>query len=126
MTEVARKSLLVEKFDRSAELSILLTDDEEIHELNFKYRGIDRPTDVLSFSQMEGEELIEEGDIVQLGDIVISVETAQRQADARGRSLADELELLTVHGVLHLLGYDDQNDEDAEIMEDHQTAILSR
>lgn len=124
MTEIARKSLLVEGFDKPSELSILLTDDEEMHQLNKEYRGIDRPTDVLSFSQMEGEEFVSEGDLIQLGDIVISVETAQRQADARGKSLEQELELLVAHGVLHLLGYDDQTDEDAQVMEDHQSAIL--
>ena len=126
MTEIARKSLRVEGFEKPAELSILLTDDEEIHELNRQYRGIDRPTDVLSFSQIEGEDFTSSDESVQLGDIVISVETAQRQADARGRLLSEELELLVAHGVLHLLGYDDQTDEDAEIMEDHQSAILSR
>jgi probable rRNA maturation factor len=126
LTEIARKSLRVEGFEKPAELSILLTDDEEIHELNRQYRGIDRPTDVLSFSQIEGEDFTSSDESVQLGDIVISVETAQRQADARGRLLSEELELLVAHGVLHLLGYDDQTDEDAEIMEDHQSAILSR
>lgn len=126
LMEAAKRSLRAEKFDKPAEISILLTDDEEIHTLNREYRGIDRPTDVLSFSQIEGEPVISEGDFVQLGDIAISVETARRQAEEKNRTLEDELELLVVHGVLHLLGYDDQTDEQAELMEERQAAILGR
>lgn len=86
-----------------SELSILLTDDEEIHRLNRTYRNRDRPTDVLSFSQREGEF---PGPAVVLGDVVISIETAKRQAQERGHSLEGEILELLAHGVLHLLGYD--------------------
>jgi len=86
-----------------AELSVLLVSDAVIHRLNRDWRGKDRPTDVLSFSQLEGEGAPPGG---LLGDVVISVDTARRQAGARGVSLASESERLLIHGLLHLLGYD--------------------
>lgn len=124
LTAAVRRTLQVEGFDRSAEVSIVLVDDEEMHELNKHYRGIDKPTDVLSFSQLEGE-TPEIADMpVVLGDIVISVDTAGKQAEQRGRALSDELDLLVVHGMLHLLGYDDQTDEGADEMREHEKRIL--
>lgn len=105
------------------ELSVLLTDDTLIHQLNRDYRGKDRPTDVLSFSQREGEDMPSPVDV--LGDVVISVETAGRQAAERGRTLDDEVRLLLVHGILHLLGYDHEEDEaEAEEMERETRALL--
>ena len=92
-----------------AEVSIVFTDDVSIHALNKKWRGKDKPTDVLSFSQMEGgpSGLISFGELNPLlGDVVISTDTAQRQANAAGCSLEEEVIRLLVHGVLHLLGYD--------------------
>lgn len=95
----------------SCELSVLVTDDAEIRSLNHHYRGQDRATDVLSFSQLEGEGPRE---VLQLlGDVVISWETAQRQAVEYGHTLEAEMERLLVHGVLHLLGYDHEHDEEA-------------
>lgn len=91
-----------------AELSLVFCDDPFIHALNRDYRGKDKPTDVLSFTQ-DAESGI-------LGDVVISVPTAQRQADAQGHPLAQEVEWLFLHGALHLLGYDDDTDEQAEEM----------
>ena len=92
-------------------MSILITDDGEIRSLNRGYRGHDRPTDVLSFSQLEGE-----GPMVQhmLGDVVISWETARRQALELDCSFEEEMKRLLVHGVLHLLGYDHERDEEAD------------
>ncbi|MDF1536403.1 MAG: rRNA maturation RNase YbeY [bacterium] len=91
--------------DRSdAELSILVTDDEEIRSLNRAYRGIDSPTDVLSFSQSEGEEI--PGGSGLLGDIVISLDSAVCQAVEIGHPVGEEMRRLLVHGVLHLIGYD--------------------
>ena len=87
----------------SSELSILLTGDDEIHHLNQTYRQRDRPTDVLSFSQREGEF---PGPEAILGDVVISIETADRQAAERGHSLRAEILELLAHGLLHLLGFD--------------------
>jgi len=95
-----------------AELSVALIGDSEMRKLNLDYRGVDRPTDVLSFSQTEGEF----GDIApdMLGDVVVSVDTALRQAKEAGHALEEELDLLIIHGVLHLLGYDHQKGADEE------------
>lgn len=108
---------------RDSELSVLLVDDKEIQGLNREYRGIDRPTDVLSFSMQEGESL--EFNSWLLGDIVVSLETASRQADEKGHSLEDEVLILMVHGILHLLGYrHEDSDEYARIMKDKEKQIL--
>ena len=106
-----------------AELSIVLCDDAFIHPLNRDYRGKDRPTDVLSFPQREGEE--SDPDDPVLGDIVLSVERAQAQADERGHSLETEIRILLVHGILHLLGYDHEEDGDAEEMEAEERRVLA-
>jgi len=124
LVEVVRKSLRVERFEKPAEISIVLTNDEDIQRLNREYRGVDSPTDVLAFSQLEGEPMRAEAGPVALGDVVISVETARRQAAERGHSTADELDLLAVHGVLHLLGYDDRTEAGAAEMRRHESAIL--
>jgi probable rRNA maturation factor len=87
-----------------AELTVSLVNDAEIHRLNRDYRGKDRPTDVLAFAMREGERVA--GDEAVLGDVVISLETASRQARRRGVSDAGEVRTLLIHGVLHLLGYD--------------------
>ena len=126
LIQVVRKSLQVEGYARSAEISIVLMDDEQIHELNRDYRGIDRPTDVLSFSQVEGMPVESFEERVSLGDVVISVETAARQAEARGGTLEDELDLLVAHGMLHLLGYDDETDDGAEEMRERERKILGK
>ena len=108
LTELA--SRILNDLDRSsAELSILVTDDDEIRSLNSAYRNMDKATDVLSFSQTEGEEM--PGDEDLLGDIVISVETAARQAMEFGHSVDEEMKRLLVHGVFHLLGYDHEKGE---------------
>jgi probable rRNA maturation factor len=86
------------------ELSVLLTDDKTIKELNKKYRDQDRTTDVLSFSQNEGEESILESRL--LGDVVISMSTAKKQAAQHDLLLEEEIVLLLIHGTLHLLGFD--------------------
>jgi len=96
------------------EVSVLLTDDRDIAELNLIYRGVDRPTDVLAFPQDE----------TLLGDVVISVETAKRQAEERGKPLDDELDLLVAHGLLHLLGYDDDTPEGLERMNARAAQVL--
>lgn len=87
-----------------AEISIVLTNDEQIHILNRDYRGIDRATDVLSFAMREGEFGTICGEL--LGDVVVSVDTARRQAVEEGRDLTSELTMLLAHGILHLLGWD--------------------
>ncbi|HVN86950.1 MAG TPA: rRNA maturation RNase YbeY [Candidatus Binatia bacterium] len=96
---------ILSSFDEdAAELTVSLVDDEEIHRFNRDYRGKDRPTDVLAFAMREGPRVA--GDEAQLGDVVISLDTAARQAAQRGTTLADEVATLLIHGVLHLLGYD--------------------
>jgi len=97
------------------ELSILLVDDANIQNLNRQHRNIDTATDVLSFPQIEDGEFISH----MLGDVVISVETARRQADEHHFSLEQELVLLLLHGLLHLLGYDhERSQKDEKLMKE--------
>lgn len=115
--------------DPAGEVHLLLTGDEEIRELNRQFRGIDRPTDVLSFPLWEpGSEpwnLPGEQEPEPLGDIVISVETAARQAEEYGHSLQREVAFLFVHGLLHLWGFDHQTEEQREEMRALEEAALS-
>ncbi len=90
--------------EQSAELTVSLVDDREMHRLNRGFRGIDRPTDVLAYAMREGVRAPGDADV--LGDVVISMETAARQARRRGVTTAEEMRALLIHGVLHLLGYD--------------------
>ncbi|MCR5611096.1 MAG: rRNA maturation RNase YbeY [Clostridiales bacterium] len=107
------------------EICIRLTDDATIHEFNRDYRQVDRPTDVLSFPASEGEELVSLPD-GYLGDIMISVETAARQAKELGHSTEREIAFLAVHGTLHILGFDHMEPEDEEIMTAEQRAIFKQ
>jgi probable rRNA maturation factor len=107
-----------------ASLSVLLTDDAEIQVMNRDYRGEDRPTDVLSFPA--GDEMTPPELAGYLGDIAISVETAVEQAEKSGHNMLDELQLLAVHGTLHLLGYDHLEPEEKEEMWAAQTAVLAQ
>lgn len=91
---------------RDSELSILLCDDEIIRSLNRRYRRKNRPTDVLAFPMREGSGSLGDGDSPLLGDVVISVPTAARQAAERDRPIVDEVTFLLAHGLLHLLGHD--------------------
>lgn len=118
--------LRAEGCSERVEVSVLLTDDEGIAELNRQYRGVDGPTDVLSFSQMEGEAAEDPGGETPmvLGDIVISVETALGQARERGVALSEEIDVLLAHGLLHLLGYDHADAEDARRMFARQESLL--
>ncbi len=103
--------LTFEEFTEPAEISVTFVDDERIHSLNKEFRGIDRSTDVLSFPLGENgvyDRNLDTGACL-LGDIVISVETAIRQAESYGHSLQREVGFLTVHSMLHLLGYDHVN-----------------
>ncbi|MBO5167502.1 MAG: rRNA maturation RNase YbeY [Phascolarctobacterium sp.] len=105
--------------DDMTEVDITIVDDEEIHQLNRDYRNVDRPTDVLSFALDEDDEdepELLEGQLHLLGDIIISAETATRQAEEFGHGLEREIVYLAVHGLLHLLGYDHMVEEDKVIM----------
>jgi probable rRNA maturation factor len=106
-----------------SELSIILTDDARLHELNLNYLGIDAPTDVLSFPASETDP---ETGARYIGDILISVPRAQTQAEAAGHSLESEVQLLVVHGVLHLIGHDHAEAEEKARMWKAQAEILER
>lgn len=107
----------------NATLSILITDDAQLRTLNHSYRGIDKPTDVLSFPAPELPPEVSEDPY--LGDIAISLPTAQKQAQADGHSLQEELQLLSVHGTLHLLGYDHEEADEQDEMWGVQNEILA-
>jgi probable rRNA maturation factor len=115
---------VLEKLEETdCELSLLLTDDVEIQELNRTYRDLDKATDVLSFPQDE-DAVNETGDTL-LGDVVISVETAARQAEEHHLSFNEELILLAIHGILHLLGYDhERSPQEARIMQDKTQEVF--
>ena len=112
----------------NGEVSVTLTNNDYIHQLNRKYRQIDRPTDVLSFALNESEEPdIENGpDINVLGDIILSVERAEEQAADYGHSLRREIAFLTVHGMLHLLGYEHTEEADRLEMEKEQRYVMEQ
>ena len=114
-----------------AEVSVVLTDDAAQRALNREWRGKDSATNVLSFPALEAAELAAGAAAdprrpVLLGDVVLALETLQREAGAAGRTLADHAAHLLVHGVLHLLGYDHETEADAALMEPLETQILAR
>lgn len=122
------ETLKYEEFDEDCEISLSFVTNEEIHQINRQFRNVDAPTDVLSFPQLtfeEGEEadVNENGEIV-LGDIIISVERAKEQAEEYGHSLKREIAFLTVHSMLHLLGYDHMEKDEEEDMFRRQKEIL--
>jgi len=109
----------------AAELSVLLVGDAEMRRLNRDYRGKDAPTDVLAFALREGDGGTLHPEM--LGDVVISLDTAARQARARGATLGDEVRVLLTHGVLHLLGYDhERSPRDARAMFRKQRHLLAQ
>ena len=112
----------------NGEVSVTLTDNAYIHTLNCQYRGIDRPTDVLSFALNESEEPEIDGglDVNVLGDLIISVERAEEQAADYGHSVRREMAFLTVHGMLHLLGYDHMEEEERAEMEAEQRFVMEK
>lgn len=136
--KVIEAALDYEQCPYEAEVNLLLTDDEGIHEINREHRGIDRPTDVLSFPMLEYGKpadfsFVEEdeedcfnpetGELV-LGDIVISVDKVVEQAEKYGHSRTREYAFLIAHSMLHLFGYDHMAPEEAQVMEAKQAAIL--
>lgn len=137
------KSVIEEAMDYEncpyeAEVNVLLTDDEGIHEINMEQRGIDRPTDVLSFPMIEYEKAGEfdflddddsafnpdSGELI-LGDIVLSVDKIKEQAYNYGHGEVRELAFLVAHSMLHLFGYDHMTEEEAKVMEYKQNEILN-
>lgn len=127
--KLARFVISREGKPESTEVSISFVDDEEIHRLNREWRGIDRPTDVLSF-ECDGVDddfsgAIPDGESFELGDIVVAVDVAERQAPEYGMEFKDELSLLITHGLLHLCGYDHMEPDEAEAMERRETELLT-
>lgn len=100
------------------DLVILLTTDEAVHDLNARFRGKDRPTNVLSFPAADSA-------FPHLGDVVLAYGVCAAEAEAQGKTLADHLTHLTVHGVLHVLGHDHEVDAEAEAMETEERKILA-
>lgn len=120
-----RAALAYEGFERPAEVSVTLVDNAAIHVLNREQRGVDRPTDVLSFPLFDDD--FGDGEYCALGDIVLSMERAAEQAKEYGHSLKREVAFLTVHSMLHLLGYDhDTSPEDEADMFRRQEEILEK
>ncbi len=123
LERVARTALEAESVP-GAELGILITSDAIIHDLNRRYADEDKATDVLSFSLREGEEFVSPDETLRLGEVIISLDTAKRQAEEAGRALEAEVAHLLVHGILHLLGYDHAEPEQEQEMRRREQEIL--
>jgi probable rRNA maturation factor len=123
LERAVRATLDHEAQSLDSELSVILTDDARLHELNLNYLGVDAPTDVLSFPAFETDP---ETGARYIGDILISIPRAQTQADAAGHSLEAEVQLLVVHGVLHLVGHDHAEAKEKARMWKAQAEILER
>ena len=133
LEKVISAALEAEGVEADCEINVLLTDDEGIHQVNLDMRGVDRPTDVLSFPMFDlqpGEKPGEEDadpdtGLVPLGDMCLSLERARAQAEEFGHSVERELSYLTVHSVLHLLGYDHMDEGPMKVqMRGREEAIL--
>lgn len=127
--KVIEASLRYENFNKKSEISVAFVDNKQIQELNKAYRNIDSPTDVLSFPLVDfnndkDDPYVYDGEFLVLGDIVISLEKAKEQANSYGHSLEREIGFLCVHSVLHLLGYDHNNEQNTKIMREKEEAIL--
>lgn len=122
LKDIALYTLKRENIDNSI-LNVIIIDNEEIHKINREYRGIDRPTDVISFA-LEDDHTFVSLDITVLGDIYISIDKVYEQAKLYNHSVIREISFLTVHGVLHLLGYDHIKEEEEKIMFDKQRKYL--
>ena len=117
----------LEKLTDNTEVDITIVDNDEIHQLNRDYRGIDRPTDVLSFALGEGDEEpeVEDGEAEHLlGDVIISAPRAVEQGEEFGHGLNREMTYLAVHGMLHLLGYDHMEEADKQVMRAREEQVL--
>lgn len=123
LEDAGRAALAHESESPDSELSIILTDDARLHELNLNYLNVDAPTDVLSFPASETDP---ETGARYIGDVLISIPRAQAQAEAAGHPLEAEVQLLVVHGVLHLLGHDHARAKEKARMWKAQAEILER
>ena len=130
VAEVARAlaALMADLGVSHKEVTVVFVDDAKIRELNRAHREVDAPTDVLSYPTFEPDDVAEGfvmPEIPHLGDVIISVETAQRQATEQGHSLVQEVKTLAAHGVTHLLGYDHPTEEAWERFRSNQARILT-
>lgn len=123
VVQAAEATLRYQSVPQGDSLTVVLAGDEEIQELNRQYRGLDAPTDVLSF---QAGYLDPEDGSTYLGDIVLSLPQAQAQAQSRGHALTEEIQLLVVHGTLHLLGHDHAEPQEKAHMWTVQAAILAQ
>jgi probable rRNA maturation factor len=121
LSSLARHTLMEEKIGDGAELSVLLVDEGHIKQLNARFAGNDYATDVLAFPMMEDGE----DDTLLLGDVVICPQVAERNAGEMGHGLVDELDALVVHGTLHLLGYDHQDQDEKAKMDERLGEVLA-
>lgn len=119
-----RAKLPNEMIDRDMEVCIVLTNDAEIHALNRDYRGMDKPTNVLSFATLDSDEDVPEDIPYPLGDVIIAWETMKREALEQDKEFLDHLRHMMVHGTLHLIGYDHLDDAEAAEMEGLEIEIL--
>jgi len=119
----ARTTLEHQAAPAKVELSIVFTTDEQIHDLNYQFRGVDAPTDVLSFP---AELTDPESGAIYLGDVVISFPRAKAQSQAGGHEIAAELQLLIVHGILHLLDHDHADQQEKDHMWSAQAEVLDQ
>ncbi len=125
LQQIALATLIHQQVAGVCELAVVVTDDEALHELNRRYRHVDAPTDVLAFpNEARGPFVGAPGLPRYLGDVVVSFPRAASQAAEAGHSVEAELQLLVVHGVLHLLGYDDETKRQRERMWKAQAEIL--
>ncbi|GAP10874.1 probable rRNA maturation factor YbeY [Bellilinea caldifistulae] len=122
VSQVGRAVLAQSQAENEVETTIVLTDDETLRELNSQHLGIDAPTDVLSFP---ADEFDPDEQTTYIGDVVISVPRAREQAKTAGHPLENEISLLVVHGLLHLLGYDHDVEERKALMWEKQAEILT-
>ncbi|MEP0944817.1 MAG: rRNA maturation RNase YbeY [Rhizobiaceae bacterium] len=116
------RQVIGENLDPECEVSLLFTDDEQVHQLNKQYRQQDKPTNVLSFAAQESG-----GPVTTiLGDIVLARQTIEREAREQDKSNHDHLAHLVIHGFLHLLGYDHETEDEAVVMESLESQILAK
>ena len=128
LRQIVTAVLAAEEVQPGAKLSLVVTDDETVKDLNYKYRGKDKTTDVLAFPLIEeGADFVSPpGAVVHLGEVVISCPQASRQAEEAGHTMEKELALLIIHGVLHVLGYDHLRSAQRQRMRAREQAILEQ
>lgn len=114
-----------EAFERDLEVSIVLANDDLLHVLNREYRGQDKPTNVLTFATLDAEEPPSES-VLNLGDVLLSFQTVERECQEQGKFRTDHIRHLVIHGILHLLGYDHKDEDEATDMETLEIRILER